>query len=258
MTDSPLHQQNPTTRFTSRAHDYVRFRPDYPLAAYRVMLEGLGYPNMLTAADIGSGTGISSRQLASLGPLVVAVEPNETMREQAEPHERVLPHAGSAEATGLEAGSIALVLCAQAFHWFDHPRALAEFRRILSGLGRLALMWNIHDTDEPIAAAYYDIMARASGQHPAHRKESLADPLAESPLFTNFREVTFSHPQPLSLDALLGRARSSSYCPPAGTEAHATMTRELTTLFESHATAADPTISLLYRTRLFLAEPAFD
>ena len=49
---------------------------------------------------------------------------------------------GAAEATGLPARSVDFVTAAQAFHWFDHAAARAEFRRILAPGGRVALIWN--------------------------------------------------------------------------------------------------------------------
>ncbi len=252
---------HPTARFTSRADDYTRFRPDYPAAAFPAMLEGLGYPHMLTAADIGSGTGISARQLASFGPLVVAVEPNAAMREAGASHERVLPHEGRAEDTGLKAGSITLVLCAQAFHWFRADEALAEFRRILSGLGRLALMWNTRDLSDEATRTYTELISQAAAAPLPDLFVEPAAALAASPLFCNYRELTFVHPQRLSREGLLGRARSASYCPKAG-PAYDTLAAGLNALFDSCAVpdphSGQPLVTLRYRTQLYLAEPAFE
>ena len=62
MTDvPPLHQMNPTGRFTERAADYVKYRPSYPAAAIDSIIEGLGSPDKLVAADVGAGKGSSSR-----------------------------------------------------------------------------------------------------------------------------------------------------------------------------------------------------
>jgi 2-polyprenyl-3-methyl-5-hydroxy-6-metoxy-1,4-benzoquinol methylase len=64
---TPLHVMNPLNRFSDRAADYAKYRPSYPEEAIATILEGLGDPSQLVAADIGAGTGISSRLLAQKG-----------------------------------------------------------------------------------------------------------------------------------------------------------------------------------------------
>jgi ubiquinone/menaquinone biosynthesis C-methylase UbiE len=257
MTDevpaTPLHRLEPTTRFTQRTSDYAQHRPGYPAAAFETMLEGLGWPHMIAAADVGAGTCISARQLADFGPLVVAVEPNATMLAAAEPHERVLPHAGTAEDTGLEDRSVMLVLCAQAFHWFDQAASLTEFRRILSPFGRVALLWNVRDESDPFTAGYTALMRAAADRALPDEFDEPAHALQECAEFTNYREISFANQQSLTREGLIGRARSASYCPVAG-PAFETLQRGLHDLFERHA--ANGCVPLVYRTRLFLAEPA--
>ncbi len=67
---TPLHTLNPLNRFSDRVEDYVKYRPSYPAAAIDKILENLTLP--IAAADIGAGTGISSRLLASKGVKVIA------------------------------------------------------------------------------------------------------------------------------------------------------------------------------------------
>ena len=65
---------NPTGRFADRAADYAIGRPSYPEAAIDALFEGLGDPREVLAADVGAGTGISSRLLAARGAQVLAIE----------------------------------------------------------------------------------------------------------------------------------------------------------------------------------------
>src|SRR2546425_13350376 len=97
----PLHEMDPTGRFSDRAADYVLYHPAYPAAAIDAILSEWRDPSPLVAADVGAGTGISARQLADRGPRVMAVEPNAAMRAAAEPHPRGSWPVGFAEATGL-------------------------------------------------------------------------------------------------------------------------------------------------------------
>jgi SAM-dependent methyltransferase len=211
-----LHRMDPKSRFTKRAEAYARHRPDYPQALFDALEHSLGSLEKLTIADLGAGTGISSRQLAERGARVLAVEPNLAMREAAATHPRVQWTAGSAEETGLEAGSVDLVCSFQAFHWFEVSAALAEARRILAAGGHLALVWNERDQADPFSCAYSEVVRRLSGRHPAERRAVLDRiPLRENG-FELLSEERFPHRQIMDLDGVLGRAASTSYLPEDG------------------------------------------
>ena len=95
------------TRFSDRATDYVRYRPTYPAGAIAAILEGLGPPARLVAADIVvQAPEISARLLGDAGVRVIAVEPGEAMRLAALPHANVAWVGGLADATGLRSASI--------------------------------------------------------------------------------------------------------------------------------------------------------
>src|SRR6186713_2954420 len=106
-------EQNTVGRFSDRVEDYVKYRPSYPPDAVSAVLDGVGPPEHLVAADVGAGTGISARLLGDRGVWVVAVEPGEEMRAAAESHPRVSWIAGKAEALGLQSETCGLVICAQ-------------------------------------------------------------------------------------------------------------------------------------------------
>lgn len=124
-----------TERFSKRVADYVRYRPGYPSALLGWQQSALGLTRDWCVADVGAGTGISSKIFLDAGNRVVAVEPNAAMRSAAIAAFGANPrfHAvdGRADATGLPDGSADLVVCAQAFHWFEPNVARHEFRRIL-------------------------------------------------------------------------------------------------------------------------------
>jgi SAM-dependent methyltransferase len=252
--DAELHTMDPTGRFTSRAADYVRFRPDYPAAAIEAVLEGLASP--VTAADIGAGTGISARALAERGARVVAIEPNAAMRAAAELHEGITWSGAAAEETGLADASVALVLCAQAFHWFRHAEALAEFARVLVPGGRLALLWNSRDHCDAVTRGYIEAIHAVGGEHAAERR--FAEPGALERVLARERRLRmgdaleFPHLQPLDAAGLLGRATSASYVPKEGA-ALAELTGRLQRLHAAHADASG-LVRMRYVTRLWRLE----
>lgn len=250
----------PEARFTGLAADYAKARPDYPPAAFEAMVRGLARP--VRAVDIGCGTGISTRQLATVADQVIGVEPNSEMLDQAKASKGHSPglaplewRSAPAEQTGLPAGEFGLVLAAQAFHWFDADRALAEFARILRPGGRAALLWNLRDDRDPVTAAYSAIAVPHAMRHldatTIRARAEGGEPLARSRLFRNARRVDFIQTQHLDLEGTLQRARSASYFPRQGAERAAALDA-LRGLFAERS--HDGLLTLRYRTELHMAE----
>ena len=239
------------TRFDDRASDYVRYRPSYPATAIDHILEGLGPPDRLVAADVGAGTGISARLLGDRGLRVLAVEPGAAMRSAAEPHPNVTWIGGTAEATGLASGVVGVVLAAQAFHWFRPPQALAEFARILEPSGRLAIMWNRRNASDPLTASFRQAILDVGGETAAERTPFVANVVPDSGLFSPVVRATFPNAQRLDLAGLIGRARSASGVPKTG----ALGERLLSVLRDLHARYADGdgVVTLIYETEVFVA-----
>lgn len=248
-----LHEMNPTGRFSDRARDYVAFRPTYPAPIIDAVLDALGDPASLSAADVGAGTGISARLLAGRGVRVVAVEPNEPMALAADPHPLVRWTLATAEETGLPASSVDLVLCAQAFHWFRPIEALAEFRRILRLRGRLALLWNVRDDSHPGTRAYSDIIKDVAGREPAEMRE-LDVTLLPRGGFEPPSIVRVPHVQRLDLRGLVGRALSASYVPKEG-PGRAKADAMLRDAFARHA-QSDGMFELRYWSTAYLSSPS--
>lgn len=130
--------------FTTLAKDYARWRPGYAPFILETFIALLGGSNK-TVADIGAGTGIWSRMLASQGLKVISVEPNDAMRGEGiklSSNYSIEWLKGSAEETGLSAHSVDAVCMASAFHWADFNKAIPEFFRILKPAGLFMALWN--------------------------------------------------------------------------------------------------------------------
>lgn len=223
-----------TERFTERADAYAVGRPSYPDAAIDVLFAGLGDPGALAVADLGAGTGISSRAMAARGPLVFAVEPNAAMRENAAPDERVRWIAGAAEATTLPAGSVDVVTAFQAWHWVDHSAGVAEARRILRPHGRLAALYNDYDRSDPFTAGFAVIFrAFSTAQNDGRRGHGLTAFETIAPLRT--QRLEFANPFEADRAGVHKHAESQSYLPRSGDAAQAMHARidELVDAYES-------------------------
>ena len=244
-----MHAMNPLNRFSDRAADYAKYRPSYPEDAIATLLKGLGNPSQLVAADIGAGTGISSRLLAERGVHVLAIEPNTAMREAASPHPLVEFRDGTAEVTNLPDASVDLVTCFQSFHWFDPALTLSEFHRILKPHGCLAVVWNIRDREDEFMQNYTRLVQQASNNHAAELRHS-EHHLQATPLFPDVQCYTFSNQQILNLDGLIGRAQSSSYIPQEG-QAQQQLLSGLTQLYH-RSCDENGFVYLTYHTNVYL------
>ncbi len=244
MSDAP----RPTERFGSRAPAYASFRPAYPNEAIDAVLTGLGDMREIVVADVGAGTGISSRMFAARGSDVIAIEPNAAMQAAAGEHARVRWCDGTAERTGLADRSVDVVVACQAFHWFATPEAMTEFARIARR--RAAILQYERDERDAFTNEYGEIVRAYA------RDDTEARRLAALTTFARFPNARVTHAefpsaQILTRDALLGRAASSSYLPDAGPESEA-MQRDLRAAFERHQ--HDGAVELAMVTHVLVAE----
>ena len=254
---SDLHS---TARFSDRVDNYVRYRPDYPLALLEWLQHAQGVDASWLVADIGAGTGISSKMFLDAGYRVTAVEPNAPMRAAAEQwlHTYDGFHAvdGTANATGLADASVDLVTVAQAFHWFDEEATRREFARILRPRGLAAIWWNSRRLTGTRFLEGHEALLKTYGTDYTSVAERYADDAHMRIWFgAGYRGgASFEHGQRLDFEALRGRLMSSSYAPQAGHPKHEPMLQALRELFD--ACAEHGTVSFDYDTRIFAGHMA--
>src|SRR5262249_52375699 len=92
-------------RFDAAADAYHRCRPSYPAALFDWLLATTGLGPGAAVADVGCGTGISTRLLAGRGLDVVGIDPSEPMLDRAREAGCARYQRGEAAATGLPDGS---------------------------------------------------------------------------------------------------------------------------------------------------------
>jgi SAM-dependent methyltransferase len=122
--------------FSKQAADYAKFRPRYPQELFDYL--GSIAPSRQLAWDCGTGNGQASVGLASVFDRVIATDASEKQISSAQAHERVEYRVAPAETSGLESGTVDLIMVAQALHWFDLDQFYAEARRVLKPNGVLA------------------------------------------------------------------------------------------------------------------------
>jgi SAM-dependent methyltransferase len=251
---------DPTKRFTGLAELYSAARPSYPDSAIDHIFKACALNNHSIIADVGCGTGISSRLIAARNVNVIGIEPNDDMREQAEHNiENVAFAAGQlsyrrgfADNTSLLSSSVQLVLAAQAFHWFEPEPTIAEFCRILSRPGWIALMWNERDSADPFTYEYGELLLSFPETKNVEMNRGKAGiPLLESNLVKDAGVTYFKNSQKLDLNGLSQRAFSSSYAPKES-PGKDILEAGLQDIFFRHQSGG--TVILRYKTSVYLAQ----
>ena len=243
-----------TARFSDRVEDYVRYRPGYSPEVLDLLRAECGLQPSHIVADIASGTGMFTRLLLENGNSVFAVEPNTEMREmgvrQLESYNRLVSIAGTAEETTLGCASVDFVAAAQAAHWFDLPRARAEFARILRPKGWCVLIWNERRTaTTPFLLDYEQLLLTYGTDYKEVRHERTTAMIHEffAPALAD--ERVFDLRQQFDFEGVAGRLLSSSYAPLEGHPSHAPMMQELQRIFRAHA--SDGKVEFEYNTRVY-------
>ena len=245
---------DPTKRFSARVADYIKYRPGYPPQVIDFFRDEIGLTSDWIVADIGSGTGISSETFLKNGNTVFAVEPNADMRAAAErllsSYPRFHSVDGTAEATTLPDHSVDVIVCAQAFHWFNKPAAVVEFRRIARAGAHVVVIFNDRKTETSPLLAGYDRLLRAHGidYKQVSRTTTTVEQLGT--LFgASFARRAFPNEQTFDLDGLIGRAMSASYVPLPGRPGHDEIRTGLRELFREHQQNGHVTFE--YETEVF-------
>jgi ubiquinone/menaquinone biosynthesis C-methylase UbiE len=246
--------KSPTARFSDRVENYVRYRPGYPPEVLDLLRSECGLQPSHMVADIASGTGVFTRLLLENGNSVFAVEPNAEMRatgmHELEGYARLVSVAGTAEETTLRSASVDFVTAAQAAHWFDLPRARAEFARILKPEGWSVLIWNERRTaTTPFLRDYEQLLLTYGTDYKEVRHERTTAVIHEFFAPVRCEERIFDLRQKLDYRGAAGRLLSSSYAPLEGHPSHAPMMQELQRIFRAHA--KDDEVEFEYNTRVY-------
>jgi SAM-dependent methyltransferase len=189
---------------------YNAARPNYPQQALDYFAETFGLDQEMHVLDLGAGTGIFTRQIRPYVGRVAAVEPSASMRASLEASGvdvEVLD--GCDVAIPLADAGIDVAFVAQAFHWFDSPRALAEIHRVLVPSGGLGLIWNERDESVEWVAALSHAMLWDLKQ-PYKVGTDFGLQIVDGP-FTELERVKFRHSQTLSREGLYQRVMTTSY-----------------------------------------------
>ncbi|TQR60732.1 class I SAM-dependent methyltransferase [Campylobacter troglodytis] len=152
----------------SKHAKFYEFRPNYTPQSIDMLVELVGgfgckggnlsensknSSKALKVADIGAGTGNLTIMLIERGLEVVAVEPNDAMREigiERTKGQAVKWVRATGLENGLESGDFDWVAFGSSFNVMDRSKALKESHRLLKKGGYFSCMWNHRDLNDPL------------------------------------------------------------------------------------------------------------
>jgi SAM-dependent methyltransferase len=199
--------------FVEVADAYERGRPEYTPAVAEAIAAELRLAPSARVLDLAAGTGKLTRALLAAGFDVIAVEPLAQLREilaASVGAQRVLD--GLAEEIPLQDESVAAVTVAEAFHWFDHARALREIERVLLPGGGLAVLRTLPDwSGASWAHEVGTLIAELRPQHPQFDGPSWQQTAEAQGCWTPPREVRLTMSRPASPQEMLDYIASMSW-----------------------------------------------
>ena len=225
MSDQP----SPARSFGSVADAYDRGRPGYPAeaAAWLVGTEPV------TVLEIGAGTGKLTEALVALGHDVHATDPDDDMLALLRKRLPDVPTSvASAEQLPAADASYDVVVSGQAFHWFDHDRALPEIARVLRPGGQLALVWNQRDEQIPWARK----LGRIIG---SQDQQDSSQPLVASAYFGDVEDASFRHWQTIDRTSIQDLVVSRSNVALLDDESRQAKLAEVLALYDDYGRGMD-------------------
>lgn len=234
---------DPALCFGSVVDAYERGRPGYPIAAVR-WLTG---DEPLSVLELGAGTGKLTRELVALGHDVHATDPDPAMLDiLARNYVVTRISQTTAEEIPVPDSTFDIVIAAQAYHWFDHDKALPEIARVLKRGGSLSLVWNTRDERIPWVKRLGRVIGRQDqGSGPG-------DELESSPYFGPVERETFKHWQVIDRSSVQDLVLSRSNVATLSAEAREAKLREVLAFYDDFGRGMDG-MQLPYLTECYRA-----
>ena len=124
--------------FSSNSAAYAQFRPGYPGAVFRHILQFV--PERNHAWDCATGNGQAAKELAAYFTTVYATDISANQLSNAAQKENIIYKLEPAEHTSFPDNFFDLVTVAQAIHWFDFDAFYNEVKRTSNENGVLAVL----------------------------------------------------------------------------------------------------------------------
>ncbi len=221
---------DPARSFGGVADSYDRGRPSYPVDAVKWLVG----EEPCSVLELGAGTGKLTEVLVGLGHDVFATDPDDAMLDiLSEKLPDVRATSGTAEQIPIGDNLYDVVVVGQAFHWFDHAKALAEIGRVLRTDGRLAVVQNERDERIPWVRKLGKLIGKQDG---GFDPTSILD---DSGLFSAVEAQAFRHWQVVDRHSIQDLVQSRSNIATLEPEAQEQKRREVLAFYNGYGRGMD-------------------
>ncbi len=196
------------TIFKDLGESYNAARKDYPAKVIDYVIQEMA--GGASVLDVGCGTGIATRQLASRFNSVHGADSEETMVAEAEKSNvrNIKYLVAPAHELPFPAGSFDLVTAFSAFHWFADKQSVQEIKRVMKKRGRFAAV-NKYDSGD-FRNIYEEIVRNFGGAPQDVRDDYAPQKILRTNEFRNIEERKFRVTDHFTQEQLRLQAKSMS------------------------------------------------
>lgn len=243
--------------FDGVAYNYHDVRPSYPKGIIDALLTFGQIPANGRVLELGSGSGIATRQLAQRGLEVTAVEPGSALMGIARTELERFPNVGFVQGRFLDVidllGTYNAAVAATSWKWLGDQLAVEEkVHGLLADGGHVGIMQNttavsdgngdaFYRASRPIYANYLDTDPQAVPPAPAELKPDSLNPDLFRLAFFGFQVRYDSFTSDRYLDLIGTYGEIASMEPPARAALQADLGHLIVTQFDGIATMAHAT-----------------
>lgn len=232
-------------KFDSISDAYDKYRPQYDLKVVKKISEYNDVPvEKKIVIDVGSGTGILTRQLMRCKfKKVIAVEPSDLMREISMKKCKGVAHINTV-ATDMkinklfpDIGKVDLITVGTAIHWFEPVGTLKEFKRVLKKGGHVCI---IICKSHPILESIRMVLDKEESALYKKVKEVYVPdkyPRYDTNITTfadDFHTFTSKEDVDITEEQYVGAQLTQSRAPPDGSPGHIMLVAGLKEIFNRH------------------------
>lgn len=152
-----------TVNFGKVSHDYAKYRDHLPAVLFDHLRDkGIDF-DKLNVVELGSGSGIFSRQLANQGAYVVGIEPSNELIDKAVLFDKA---AGINSIQYIQAkaedfnvrGILPIIMAVRSWHWFDRIKVIQNIKNHLMQSGLLIVINSIFLPNSVVAQTTFRVL----------------------------------------------------------------------------------------------------
>ena len=132
--------------FDKFAKTYDEVRPRYPIQLYKDIQSFCGISSQTNLLEIGTGSGIATKEIAKLKARIITVEPGDNLVEVAKQnlsgYQNIQFICDTFENCDFKGRQFDIILSATTFHWLERDSKYYDCYRYLKDNGILVLYWN--------------------------------------------------------------------------------------------------------------------